>query len=54
MSGTNMPRSEPKAINRTTAAARTPIPLLEDGEVCSDCSIAWPPTSTSSPFVPAD
>ncbi len=41
--------SEPKVSNSTTIAANSPTPVAMPKPSCSVSSIAWPPSSTSSP-----
>ena len=47
--GSSIASSEPNAMNSTTAAASTPTVELTPSDVCSVCSMAWPPSWTLSP-----
>ena len=50
ISGSSMPKSEPKAIRMITAAAIRPMATLLESDAWFAVSMAWPPTSTCRPL----
>ena len=47
--GSAVAKSEPNAASKMTAAAPMPTADTADSGACSECEMAWPPSSTARP-----